>query len=57
MNRPVRTRMPGGVGGASEQSGSLSRSLFVGITLIGDRVFAVVEQFLVELNRLLGVSK
>jgi|GEM_PF-6160103 len=29
MNRPVRTRTPGGVGGASEQSGSLSRSLFV----------------------------
>ena len=28
MNRPVRTRTPGGVGGASEQSGSLSRSLF-----------------------------
>ena len=25
MNRPVRTRTPGGVGGASEQSGSLSR--------------------------------
>ncbi len=28
MNRPVRTRTPGGVGGASEQSGSLSRFLF-----------------------------
>ena len=28
MNRPVRTRTPGGVGGASEQSGSLSRLLF-----------------------------
>jgi hypothetical protein len=29
MNRPVRTRTPGGVGGASEQSGSLvSRSWF-----------------------------
>ena len=27
MNRPVRTRTPGGVGGASEQSGSLSRFL------------------------------
>ena len=27
MNRLVRTRMPGGVGGASEQSGSLSRFL------------------------------
>jgi len=26
MNRPVRTRTPGGVGGASEQSGSLSLS-------------------------------
>ena len=25
MNRPVRTRMPGGVGGVPEQSGPLSR--------------------------------
>jgi hypothetical protein len=27
MNRPVRTRMPGGVGMVPEQSGPLSRSL------------------------------
>ena len=39
MNRPVRTRMPGGVGGASEQSGSLSRCTpNMGVNLWGEVV-------------------
>ena len=38
MNRSVRTRTPGGVGGASEQSGSLSRlSLFALLVITAEQ--------------------